>query len=174
MINTNSMIFETERLIIRPLQTDDNEGFFDMMSNPNVMHPIPQETMSRDTSNLHFKKHLHADMKSDTRVWAIDLKSGDQFIGIAAYLKNNQNEDEIAYRLREQFWGVGYGTEIAKGLINYGFNELCLDLVTADVNIDNEKSAKILDKFFNRDIEFYNSKDKCNDRRYKLFRDQWL
>lgn len=168
------MIFKTKRLIVRPLHIKDKEVFFDMMSNPKVMHPIPQETMDRETSNLHFDKHLNASMISDTKVWAIDLRSGVDFIGIAAYLKNDQNEDEIGYRLREQYWGMGYGTEIAKGLIDYGFNDLKLDLVTADVNIENEKSVKILDKFFKRDIEFYNSKDKCIDRRYKLYRDQWL
>lgn len=170
----NRIIFNTKRLIVRPLQEGDKEAFYDLMSNPKVMHPIPQETMDRDTSNFHFAKHLNSGKMSDTKVWAIDLISGTEFIGIAAYLKNDHNEDEIGYRIREQFWGKGYGTEIAKGLIDYGFNKLKLDMVTADVNIENKRSVKILEKFFDRDIEFYNSEDKCIDRRYKCYRDQWL
>ena len=37
------MLFTTERLLIRLLQISDSENFFDMMGNPNVMHPIPQK-----------------------------------------------------------------------------------------------------------------------------------
>lgn len=167
------MIFETERLVIRPLLLSDREAFYDMMSNPNVMKPIPRDTMDRKTSDEHFEKHLFADKSSDTKVWAIDSKTGDALIGIAAFLKNDDNEDEIGYRLREQFWRIGYGTEIAKGLIDYGFNALNLELITADVNIENEGSVKILDRFFKRDIEFYNPNDKCTDRRYKVNKSEW-
>ena len=168
------MIFETERLIIRPLKADDQEAYYNMMSNPNIMNSIPRKPMTRALSNEYFKTHLNAVNNSNTKVWAIDSKSGHSCIGIAAYLKNNQNEDEIGYRLREQFWGVGFGSEIAKGLIDYGFNILNINLITADVYVENTKSVKILDKFFRRDIEFYNAEDKCTDRRYKLTREEWL
>lgn len=89
------MIFETERLIIRPLQTDDQEAYYDMMSNPNIMSLIPQEPMDRATSNKHFRRHLHTENSSNTKVWGVDSKNGDSCIGLAAYLKNDQNEDEI-------------------------------------------------------------------------------
>ena len=166
-------IFKTERLIIRPLHEKDRESYYGMMSNPNVMSPIPLEVMNRESSDLLFEEHLLLSEHSTKKVWAIDTKEGDQFIGIAAYLKNNNDEDEIGYRLREQSWGVGYGTEVTKGLIDYGFNILNLELITADVNITNKRSVKILDKFFKRDKEFYNNKDQCTDRRYKLTNDEW-
>lgn len=167
------IIFETERLIVRSLQESDRNLYYNMMSNPNVMNPIPQGPMNRKSSDLSFESHLNPHQNSTKKVWAMDTKDGNQFIGIAAYLKNDKNEDEIGYRLREQFWGVGYGTEIAKGLIDYGFIILSLELLTADVNIANEKSVKILDKFFNRDFEFYNERDKCTDRRYKITKNEW-
>lgn len=167
------IFFQTQRLIIRSLQEDDRESYFDMMNNPNVMNPIPLEVMDRKSSDLSFETHLKANQNSTKRVWAIDTKNGEQFIGIAAYLKNSKNEDEIGYRLREQFWGVGYGTEVAKGLINYGFSALNLELITADVNLTNERSVKILDKFFKKDFEFYNEREKCTDRRYKITKDEW-
>ena len=168
------MIFETERLIIRALQTDDQEAYYDMMSNPNIMSLVPREPMDRATSDEYFRTQLHIANSSNTKVWAIDSKKGDSCIGLAAYLKNDQNEDEIGYRLRELFWGIGYGTEIAKGLIDFGFKHLNTDLITADVYVDNLQSVKILEKFFKRDIEFYNPEDKCTDRRYKLTRKEWL
>ena len=167
------MIFQTKRLIIRPLKESDRIAFFDMMSNPNVMAPIPRPVMDKAESDTNFEKHLNAAPTSETKVRAIVTQQGNEFIGICAFLKNNNNEDEIGYRLREQFWGVGYGTETTKGLINYGFNELQMELITADVNTANENSVKILDKFFTRDFEFYNEEDQCTDRRYKLKKEDW-
>ena len=167
------MIFKTERLTVRSLKESDRIAFFDMMSNRNVMAPIPRPVMDKAESDASFEKHLNAVPTSDTKVRAIVTQQGDEFIGICAFLKNDKNEDEIGYRLREQFWAVGYGTETTKGLINYGFNELQIEVITADTNTANTGSVKILDKFFQRDFEFYNKEDQCIDRRYKLKKEDW-
>ena len=46
--------------------------------------------------------------------------------------------------------------------------------MTADVNIENTKSVKILDKFLIKQKEFFNQKDNCTDRRYKLTKENWI
>ncbi|PCJ30862.1 MAG: GNAT family N-acetyltransferase [Moraxellaceae bacterium] len=169
------MIFETHRLIVRQLQESDQSAYFDMMGNPNVMSLVPREVMSKNDSDKHLAKFIkNYRHQTGPKVWAIELKAENEFIGLCAFLKNNENEDEIGYRLREKYWGVGYGTEITKGLIDFGFQHLNTDLITADVYVDNLRSVKILEKFFNRDIEFFNAEDKCTDRRYKLTRKKWL
>ncbi|MFT5859045.1 MAG: ribosomal-protein-alanine N-acetyltransferase [Flavobacteriaceae bacterium] len=169
----SAIIFETERLIIRKLHESDREAFYDMMQNPNVMNPIPQKVMDRPTSDANFQKHLHRETDSTIQVWSLETKSGDQFIGIVAFLINDEGNDEIGYRLREQFWKQGYGTEVAKGLIEHGFETMNLSLITADVYIENTGSVKILDKFFQREREFFNKSDNCIDRRYKLLKEDW-
>ena len=146
-----------------------------MMGNPNVMSLIPRKIMSKDESDKHLAQFIKNNAQQiSTKVWAIQLKAENEFIGLCAFLKNNENEDEIGYRLRENYWGVGYGTEITKGLIDFGFKHLNTDLITADVYVDNLRSIKILEKFFSRDIEFFNTEDQCTDRRYKLTRKEWL
>lgn len=172
-MNDFNLIFKTERLQVRKLHSIDIDLFFDMMSNPNVMHPIPQEVFNREKSDEHFYKHSNPAPDSTKQVWALTLKGKEEFIGLVAFLKNENDEDEIGYRLREQFWGVGYGTEIAKGLIDYGFSECNMDLIVADVSTENDKSVKILEKFFKPHSEFYNEHDKCMDRRYKLLKEDW-
>ncbi|MCH2231177.1 MAG: GNAT family N-acetyltransferase [Crocinitomicaceae bacterium] len=169
------MIFETDRLIVRQLHESDKRAYFDMMGNPNVMSLIPRKIMSKDESDKHLAQFIKNNAQQiSTKVWAIQLKAENEFIGLCAFLKNNENEDEIGYRLRENYWGVGYGTEITKGLIDFGFKHLNTDLITADVYVDNLRSIKILEKFFSRDIEFFNTEDQCTDRRYKLTRKEWL
>ncbi|MEX1384365.1 GNAT family N-acetyltransferase [Lutibacter sp.] len=168
------MIFKTERLLIYSLKKSDSNNFFDMMGNPNVMLPIPQKTMTKTESDAKLIELITLEKSTSNRIWGLVEKESNNFIGICGFLKNNDEENEIAYRLREKYWRKGYGTEITKGLITFGFKNLNFDLVTADVNIENIKSVKILDKFFIRDKEFFNKQDNCTDRRYKLTKENWV
>ena len=167
------MIFKTERLLVYSLKKSDSEGFFDMMGNPNVMLPIPQKFMTKPESDAKLDELIKLEKSTSIKIWGLFESKSNDFIGICGFLKNNEDENEIVYRLREKYWGKGYGTEIAKELISFGFKNLNFNLITADVNIENIKSVKILDKFFNRDREFFNNQDNCIDRRYKLTNENW-
>ncbi len=164
-------IFETERLLIRTLKKDDSDDYFDMMGNPNVMNPIPRDVMTREESNDHLNNFLNTEhTASDRKVWAIELKSENKFIGLCAFLKNNENEDEIGYRLREKYWRKGFGTEVTVGLLKYGFERMKMDKITADVDTRNLNSVKILEKFMTAKKEFFNQSDNCIDRRYEIIK----
>ena len=168
-------IFQTERLLIRTLKKEDSVDYFDMMGNPNVMNPIPRDVMTKEESNDHLNKFLNTEpTTSDIKVWAIELKSENNFIGLCAFLKNNENEDEIGYRLREKYWKKGYGTEVTVGLLNYGFDQMKMDKITADVDTQNLNSVKILEKFMTAKKEFFNEADNCTDRRYEIRKKNWL
>ena len=160
------MAFTTERLCSRPLLETDSNEFFDMMGNPNVMNPIPQQAMTLEESNAKLFRLIHN--PEEKTIWTICEKNNPEFIGLCALLINDEGQNEIGYRLREKYWGIGYGTEITKGLINYCFEELEMDLISADVNITNARSVKILEKYMIPVREFYNENDQCTDRRYKL------
>ena len=167
-------IFETDRLIIRNLRENDSDDYFDMMGNPNVMNLIPRDVMSRKESDKHMNKFINSEqILTETKVWGIETKNKNEFIGLCAFLKNNENEDEIGYRLREKYWRKGFGTEITKGLIKYGFEELEMEKITADVATENLNSVKILDKFMIKTKEFFNEEDNCIDRRYEVLKNNW-
>ncbi|MCF6222550.1 MAG: GNAT family N-acetyltransferase [Flavobacteriaceae bacterium] len=172
---SKQLIFETERLVFRQFSPVDKDSFFDMMGNPKVMQPIPSPTLTRGESDLQLHEILTLyKIKSEKKIWAVDLKSNFEMIGLSGLIINNENENEIAYRLREKYWKHGYGTEIAAGLIKYGFKKLHFDLITGDAYIHNLKSIKILEKFMFFNKEFFNEKDNCLDRRYKLYKKDWL
>jgi RimJ/RimL family protein N-acetyltransferase len=162
------MIFETERLQVRPLNSEDSDLFFELMSNPNVMHPIPQNVFTRAESNSKLNELIRLEKSSNTKIWGLAKKKHNALIGFCGFLKNNENDDEIVYRLIERFWGIGFGTEIAKGLIEYAFDMLDIEKITADVNLENKKSSKILEKFMKPVSKFFNEKDNCMDRRYEI------
>lgn len=164
----------TDRLTLRRLQETDREAYFDMMSNPKVMNPIPMPVMSRVESDTNFEKHKLADFNvSDKIILAAVIKTSKEFIGVAAYLTNDEGDPEIGYRLREQFWNKGYGTEIARNLIDYGFREMKYDIITADCNSSNLGSVKILEKTMRFSHEYWSENYQCFDRRYVISFEEW-
>ena len=168
-------IFETTRLTIRRFKHSDALTFFDMMGNPNVMNPIPLTALSQKESDEKLQELIgYYTLNSTKNIWAIDQKANSEMVGLCGLIHNDDGENEIAYWFREKFWNLGYGTEIAKGLIDYGFEKLNFELITADAYILNKKSIKIIEKFMLFDKEFYNQKDNCLDRRYKLTKIKWM
>jgi len=80
--------------------------------------------------------------------WTIFLKDTNEFIGAAGmHLSADKFKlGEIYYKLLPGFWGQGYATEIAKSLIKFGFEKLHLHKVEAEVQTENIRSVKVLEK----------------------------
>ncbi|MFD1553527.1 hypothetical protein DNU06_07580 [Putridiphycobacter roseus] len=163
-----STIFNTPRLVVRHLQVTDELPFFDLMSNPNVMDPIPQPIFSIRKSKEKLNELMAGDPTGAKMLWAVSIKDSNTLIGICGYLKNNEKNPEIAYRFREQFWHQGYGTEIAEHLIAYGFKKLNFDTIDADVDINNKNSENILKRFMKPVSEFWDDENVCFNRRYRI------
>ncbi len=169
-----SLIFETERLFVRALQETDADLFFDLMSNRNVMNMVPEPVLDREKSDSELRELMQLEQTSDIKIWSLCKKKDAEFIGFAGLLKNAEAEDEIAYRIREQHWNQGFGTEITKGLLDFGFGNMNMNLITADVFVENARSIKILEKFFTLQKEFFNAADNCTDRKYIIKKENWF
>jgi len=170
-------IFETERLIIKSLESADKKHFAELLTDPKVLEQIPQIAFTESQITDRFNKSLNidvSDLKKQKCLCGIFEKDNPEMIGLAMFLINEENEKELGYRFREDYWGKGYGTETTKGMLEFYFNVLNTDKVTADVNIANVASVKILEKFMSPVREFFNARDNCNDRRYELERINWL
>ena len=164
-------IFNTNRLSVRQFNELDKDYFIELLSDPDIINPIPQEVFKMDDILSKFKSFSKYDTKtvdSEKSIWGVYEINQSELIGLCGLLTNDENERELAYRFRKKYWGKGYWTEITKGLIDYSFNVLEMVKISADVNIENIGSVKILEKFLTPIKEFYNEKDKCTDRRYKL------
>lgn len=168
-------LFLTKRLSVRPLKDDDLECFFDMQGNPNVMRFI-KKTMNAVESKAElnrFTSHYN-NRNSFFKIWAVIENDHQQFVGICGVYKNHKSEYEIAYRLRECFWGKGFGKEVAKGLIRYCFEKLGLNELTGYASKGNVDSIKILEGEMSFVKEFYSEKGSSVERKYKIDRTDWL
>lgn len=75
-------------------------------------------------------------------------KTSGKFIGDFAYWKidNKNSRAEIGYALKPEFWGKGFMKEAMIQIINFGFNDLKLHSIEANINPGNENSRGILTK----------------------------
>lgn len=165
------MRFETDRFVIRKLRLDDFEDFYDMQSSENVMRYI-KAPLDHDESKAELEKFIgyYSDDKRYFHLWAIVSKTNEDFVGICGVYHNDKGENEIAYRLREKYWGNGIGGEVAKGLISYCFDDLGMDRIVASADEGNIGSVKILDREMNFVERYYSGKRECFVRVYFLNR----
>ncbi len=169
-------IFETERLEIRRLQSVDKELFAELFTDPKVLELIPQKAFTENQIKDRFNKSLNlelSDLNDQKCAFGIFERGKTELIGLALFLINEEDEKELGYRFREKYWGKGYGTETTKGMLEYYFKKMKVGKVSADVNIANVGSVKILDKFMKPVREFFNERDNCTDRRYELTKNNW-
>jgi ribosomal-protein-alanine N-acetyltransferase len=170
-------IFATDRLEIRRLKSVDKELFAELFTDPEVLELIPQKAYTENQITDRFDKSLNLelnDLNDKKCTFGIFEKGKTELIGLALFLINEENEKELGYRFRKNYWGRGYGTETAKGMLEYYFKQMKVQKVTADVNIANVGSVNILDKLMKPVREFFNEKDNCTDRRYELKKSNWL
>lgn len=170
-------IFETERLNIKRLGSVDKKYFAELFTDPKILKLIPQKPFTENQITEKFNKCLNLELKdlnSQKCICGIYEKRNPEMIGLALFLINEENDKELGYRFRVDYWRKGYGTETTKGMLGYYFQQLNVKKVTANVNIGNTGSVKILDKFMKPVREFFNERDNCTDRRYELEKNNWL
>lgn len=80
--------------------------------------------------------------------WMIVLKENSTVIGDAGFkgAPNKEGAVDIGYSIIEQEQRRGYGLETAKALIHWAFQQPTVSAVTAKCLVENEPSAKILEK----------------------------
>ncbi len=139
---------KTDRLLLRPLQESDAEALFDVFADPTVMRywsspPWTQIEAAHET--------IAADLKATSRSYlrlAITVEDGTRFIGTCTLFDiiTTCRRAEIGYALGSGAWGKGYMNEALTALLDYGFAELDLNRVEADIDPRNQASAKTLER----------------------------
>jgi len=164
------MLFQTSRLLVRQLISEDFEPFHEMQSNFNVMQYAAGKANTREQNQVDLKKVINHYQEANNGfwVWAIERKLDQEFIGTAAIIVDEKDEGEIGYRLLEKHWGNKYASEILKDLIDFGFEKMKLKAIYAEVDVRNIASVKMLDNSVLEYIgEKWNEDFQSNDRLYR-------
>ncbi len=85
--------------------------------------------------------------KKPISFWIIESKIAGDCMGIVSIdLYHDGLHYELSYELLPQFWGKGFGSEVAMEVLRYGFEELGLEKIYAETQTKNAASVKLLRK----------------------------
>ena len=139
---------ETERLIIRPYTATDKDDLIRLFTDAEVMKYVGDGVLTEEQAEEWWHKLFNKFYPQGIDIWAVFSKSDSEYIGHAGiYPRPTKKEDwEFVYFLSRKSWGKGYATEIARAIIEYGFNEIKLPEVFATVDNEHQNSIRVLEK----------------------------
>ena len=138
-------ILHTPRLTLRQLTVDDFPALVKYANNKKISDQVINIPYPYQEMNAVFRlSYVVQGFKAKTRfVFAIILKENQELAGeISLHL--NQQYAEMGYWVGEPFWNQGIATEAAGAIIQFGFQQLGLQLIYATCHIDNTASGKVL------------------------------
>ncbi|WP_334087338.1 glutamine-hydrolyzing GMP synthase, partial [Helicobacter typhlonius] len=145
----NAFVCESERVFLRPYTQADFAALHKTVSDKETMYAWGQG-FSKKQSQEWLDKQLAHYQQYGFGIWAIIEKQSGAIIGNAGLnhteisLKGKtQKIVEIGYLLHRNFWGKGYGSEVARMCVKYGFETLGLEEVYCLIKEDNKASIKV-------------------------------
>jgi ribosomal-protein-alanine N-acetyltransferase len=140
---------ETERLLLRRVNSNDVKEILALRSNPDTMKYIPRPLLKTDEDALEHITMIDSKIDSNEGInWAITLKDNPKLIGIIGHyrIKPENYRAELGYMLLPEYHGKGIISEAVKEAVNYGFNAMKLHSLEAVIDPENYASAKVLEK----------------------------
>ncbi|QPH38425.1 GNAT family N-acetyltransferase [Pedobacter endophyticus] len=156
---TKFPVLETERLILREHALSDAETLFAMRTNETVMKYIYRERPKNIQEIEAFISSFNIGFANgDNLAWVIALKENpSQMVGSLGYWRTDyaNHRAEIGYMLHPNYWRMGIVSEALAKTITFGFKNMNLHSICANVSPKNNASQQILIKHgFKKEAHF--------------------
>ena len=140
----NAHVFETERLLLRPLTVEDAEAAFVWLSDPEVNRFMPYALYTEVEAARAWLATL--DELVDNYVFGIVRKADHLLIGTVSVRLGaiEPGAWSLGYNLRRDCWQQGYATEAARGILDFAYRILGARDFTAEHAIANPVSGSVL------------------------------
>lgn len=141
------MNLQTERLILRPLESADTPALHAMMRDPEVMAfwDVPEIEDAGLVSAI-LDGQLRDMERGAALYWAITARAGGGFVGCCdlSEIDRWHLRAEVGFMIDKPWWGGGYAFEAMRAVIDEAASELGLKRLTARVHVGNDRSERLL------------------------------
>ncbi len=147
----------TRRLRLRQITAEDLPDFYALRENDAVRTYIQRPPGTYQEVQEILNKSLASFAKNETISWAICFPGQPKLVGLMAFwrIAREHHYAEIGYSLLPEFWRQGIASEALQAVLKYGFEQMRLHRVEADVDPGNTASVRLLEKFgFVREAHF--------------------
>jgi RimJ/RimL family protein N-acetyltransferase len=136
-------VLETERLVLRAPRLEDAKAVALLANDRRIAENtrrIPHPYRRADADDF-----ISAVNASDKEI-AFLITLHDETIVGACGIAMQDGVPDVGYWLGVKYWNKGYATESVRALIDFGFTELCHDVLQAGARVTNPASRRILEK----------------------------
>ena len=137
----------TERLILKQMIPEDAPALFELRSDPAVMKYIDRP-LAKTVDDAAAFIQVVTDLleKNEAITWGIFLKKGSPLQGTIGFwrVQKEHYRAEIGYLLHPSLHGKGFMQEAIESVLRYGFADMKLHSVEANVKPGNVPSEKLL------------------------------
>jgi RimJ/RimL family protein N-acetyltransferase len=174
---------ETERLLLRKFTPDDFAAVHSYASNrENVNYMLFGPNTESQT-----RAFIDSVIKAAEKVpcteyqYAVVLKKTGNLIG-SCTIDVTEGKWVVGWLLHRDHWKQGYGTEIGKALLAFGFDTLNLHRICASCHVDNIGSYRVMEKIgMRREGLFLEARPASKDSNkeygdelwYAILKDEW-
>jgi RimJ/RimL family protein N-acetyltransferase len=142
-------IYETERLIIRPMSLEDGDFILDLYNRPKFIQYIGDrhiKTVS-DAENYITNRFLPQFERLGYGNYLILTKEGNHKIGgVGIFEREGLDVVDIGFSLLDEYEGKGYAYEAALKVKSIGMDDFGLKKLSAITTKDNFSSQKLIEK----------------------------
>lgn len=139
------MQIETERLLLRPFQSEDVDDIVALHAHPEV-NSFVRGLDRADTLQFLVRAGREWEERGHGMMAIVDSQSG-RFIGRTGLRYWPQfAEVEVGWVLDPGVWGRGFATEAGRACADWGFARFELPYITAMIRADNERSIRVAER----------------------------
>lgn len=140
---------EGERVRLRWMTRDDAPALFEVFSDPEVTRYWSSPPLSDLAGAIQLVADVH-ELFEQRRLfeWGIALREGGPLLGACTLLQLDSlhRRAELGFAIGRAAWGRGIARDAVERLIEFAFVELGLERLEADVDPDNERSLRLLER----------------------------
>lgn len=139
----------TDRLLLRPMREADAAALFAIFSDPRTTRYLSRPAWPTiATAHERIARDINALVEGNYLCLGIELAQSGLLIGECSLfnLVEQCRRAEIGYAIAYAERGHGYMHEALSALLDFGFSQLALNRVEADIDPRNDASAKSLER----------------------------
>jgi [ribosomal protein S5]-alanine N-acetyltransferase len=144
----NAPTLETDRLVLRPLASDDAVALHRISYEPDVRRYLwDDEPVEEATIRDLVSRSARMFSEESIGIFGVRMRGGDDLIGFCGFVRlEGMQEPELAYELTQAAWGEGLATEASVACVRHAFEEAGLERVIVGADAPNVASLRVIEK----------------------------
>lgn len=141
---------KTKRLLLRSFHPSDDVPLFQLRSDPTVMAFMGRSPLASIEGAQRMILEIQKSYSNrESIVWVITTPPEDIMVGYIGFVKwsSRHHQGEIAYALSPMYWGNGLMSEAMGAVLKFGFNQMDLKQIEANIDPENTPSRNLLNRF---------------------------